>query len=277
MKSNYWSCSRFADWLRGTPKPSSGTAKEWNVWEKKAQVKKIRYWLAEEGLDYIQGFLRWPLARMNDMRHYIDNRWISRTHQLTSHLTRGQWHDFDYRMLHCLFDELVNFVEVEQAWIHVLFSDNEYKKYKNFLHRALSNIGLWRCPEAGLAYLHWAAELKQNEEWDDKDDPSFGQPTAQAVVAQETLALYTWWKERPKRPDPMDASGWTALCEEREKAAKDRGDDSSLSLFDTNESDESREHSRKILDICQKMEQDQEDEDTEMLIRLVKIRKGLWT
>ena len=37
------------------------------------------------------------------------------------------------------------------------------------------------------------------------------------------------------------------------------------------------ERSRKILRICPKMEQKQEDEDTEMLIRLVKLRQSIWT
>lgn len=48
MKYEYWSCSKFADCLRGTPKIHSGTAEEWNGWEKTAKVKKERYWLAEE-------------------------------------------------------------------------------------------------------------------------------------------------------------------------------------------------------------------------------------
>jgi hypothetical protein len=39
-----------------------------------------------------------------------------------------------------------------------------------------------------------------NEEYVKKDDPSFGQPSNQALAAKETLALYYWWKEeRPKR------------------------------------------------------------------------------
>jgi len=41
-------------------------------------------------------------------------------------------------------------------------------------------------------------------DWVDKKDPHFGKPTSQALAAQETLALYTWWKEeRPKRLDPF--------------------------------------------------------------------------
>lgn len=91
MKSKYWSCSKFADWLRGTPKPFSGTAEEWNAWGKMAKTKKFRYWLAEEGLDYLENVLCWPTNRINDMRCYISNRWISKSHALTSNLERGKW------------------------------------------------------------------------------------------------------------------------------------------------------------------------------------------
>jgi hypothetical protein len=32
--------------------------------------------------------------------------------------------------------------------------------------------------------------------------------------AKEKLDLYTWWTvTRPARPDPYEASGWTAYCE----------------------------------------------------------------
>jgi hypothetical protein len=30
---NYWSCSKFADWLRGMPKLEAGTIEEWNAWK----------------------------------------------------------------------------------------------------------------------------------------------------------------------------------------------------------------------------------------------------
>ena len=269
---NYWSCSKFADWLRGTPTLGAGSSEEWRAWEKKARAKKMRYWLAEVALDFVQNFIRWPIDRLNDVRYYIDKRWVTKTHQLTSHLKRGQWHDLDTRLLYCAFDELVNFVEVEQARHSMVCSREARKKYKTLRHY----LGCRRCPEAGLAHLHWAAGLKHDEEWTDKDDPSFGQPTRQALDAQEILVLYNWWKERTNRPDPMDASGWSDYCDERQKTAEARGEDSSLSFLEER-TDEERERSRKISDICHKMEQEQEDEDTEMLIRLVKVRRGLWT
>jgi hypothetical protein len=273
MKSTYWTCSKFADWLRGVPKPAAGTAEEWNAWKKIAKAKKFRYWLTEDGLDYLQRFVYWPANRINNMKHYIDNRWITKSHTLTSNLKRGKWYDFDTRLLHAVFDELVNFVEIELAWKWVVCSTEERKKYKMPEYRSIFRIGLWRCPAAGIAYVNWAAELKNDENWMDKNDPSFGQPSPQALAAQKTLLLYNWWKtERPNRLDPSEASGWSDYCEENFTAAEARGDDPLFSNFITHEDG----HSRHILDTYHKLEKEQKEEDTAMLIRLIKLRQSLW-
>lgn len=265
MKIAYWSCSKFADCVRGTSKLEAGTVEEWQAWEKLAKTKPFRFWLAESGLDFLQDVLFWPANCVRARVTYANNRWITKSHSLTSKLKRGQWHDFDVRLLHAAFDELVHFVEVEQAWMEVVFSKENQKKYGVPLYRKLFRIGLWRCPEAGFAYLQWAAELKRDEEWLDKDSPDFGKPTPQALAAQETHLLYMWWKvERPKRPDPYEASGWTQYCEKKRK--KDE-----LNIADKSGP------SKKILKLCQKIEMEQDEEDTAMLIRLIKIRHSLWT
>ncbi|MFA6916768.1 MAG: hypothetical protein WC222_10265 [Parachlamydiales bacterium] len=41
MKFDYWSCSKFADWLRGTPKIHSGTAEVMECFEKECIFEKI--------------------------------------------------------------------------------------------------------------------------------------------------------------------------------------------------------------------------------------------
>lgn len=271
MRSNYWSCSKFADWVRGMPKPKAGTAEEWNAWHKSAKVNKFRYWLAENGLDYVQDFINFPKDRIAALRHYINNRWISKTHAMTSNLKRGHWHEFETRLFHSAFDELVDFVEIEQAWMHAACCNEARKKYKVPWYRTIFRIRSWRSPEAGLAYLEWAGAFKADEEWLDKNDPDFGQPTRHALAAQETLALYKWWKEeRAKRPDPMDASGWSDYCEEK------RTDEEEY-YFGRNESEEERKRAREILDICNQIEREHDNEDTEMLIRLVRLRTHLWT
>lgn len=276
MGSNYWSCTKFSDWVRGTPKIHAGTEKEWQDWENIAKKKKVRYWLAEEGLDHLQNVINWPRNRLRDVRHYIDNRWISKTHALTSNLKQGQWHEFETRLLYSTFDSLVDFVEIELAWFHMVCSDEAYKKYKTPWYHAIFCFSTCRNPESGMEYLNWAASLRHDEDWVDSSDPDFGKPTNQALAAQETIVLYRWWKEvRPTRQDPMEASGWSAYCDDRRKKAEADGSDSILPVLEGDEREKA--HARQILEVCHRMESEQENEDTKMLIRLIKIRKHLWT
>ena len=268
FESPYWSCSKFADWLRGTPKMYSASLEEWDVWTKKAKEKPIRYWLAEEGLDYLQDFIYYPFRLVRKMGGYINNRWITKTHALTSRLKRGEFHEFEARMLHALFDELVNFVEREQAWMQVICSEEEWKKYRGPWMRRLFRIRTWRSPAAGLAYLNWACSVKYDEKTCGKDSPLVGTPEPLALASQETLALYRWWKEeRPKRPDPMEASGLSAYYEEQGE-----GD----FWKNLNRPKKDQERWEKLSDCCNEIEQAYEDEDTAMMIRLIKIRKQLW-
>jgi hypothetical protein len=67
-------------------------------------------------------------------------------------------------LLHAVFDELVNFVEIEQAWMLVICSDADRHKYKQHWFRSIFRLNVWHCPEAGIAYLEWAAGLKYDEE-----------------------------------------------------------------------------------------------------------------
>jgi hypothetical protein len=272
----YWSCSKFADWLRGSRKLSAGTSKEWYEWTKASKESNpIRYWLAEEGLDYLENIWLYIPNRINDVRYYINNRWVHQTHGMyASSLTKGKWHEFDTRLLHSMFDQLVDFVEIDQAWHYVVWNDEEQKKYnvpywrKQWWTRWFS---VWRCPEAGLAYLEWAKTLT-NAEFLEEDKKHLAVPTGQAETAIELLKLYRWWKEeRPKRPDPYDVSGWSALCEKRRETHKEDG-----WLWQDRSAAEKKE-SRNALKVIAKLEEQYEKEDEAMMIRLIKIRKGLWT
>lgn len=270
---NYWSCSKFADWVRGMPKPLVGTCEEWKAWEKTAKEKRFRYWLAENGLDHLQDIIFFPVTCLNDLRYYIKNRWVNKTHALTSKLKRGEWHEFDSRLLYSAFEELVNFVEIELAWQQIIFSGDEDRKYNPSWYVTAFRIWPWRCPEAGIANLIWASELKNDEEWFDKNGPDYGKPTKQALAAQETLALYRWWKEgRPNRPDPGEASGWNKYYEEASRSAKDN--DGGLFSFTKREISQDSLNSNKLY---HQMEDEQEEEDTAMLVRLVKHRRNIWT
>ncbi len=273
---NYWSCSPFANWLRGTAKPSSATGRGWREWKQAAQASHpIRYWIVEEGLDAVQNFLNWPADRWNDVRYYINNRWITRSHALTAHprdIRPGNWCDVGNRFLPCLFNELVDFVEVEQAWHHVAWDKAARAKFAVPWHRRWFRFRTWRSAEAGLAYLDWASSLKLDTHMGvDPGSAEYGEPTHQALAAREIKELYMWWREiYPNRPDVHDASGWSEYCEMRRNKGYEI-----LDLEDKTPAE--AEQCRTALDKSQEIEAAYEAEDEAMMIRLIRVRDSLWT
>ena len=233
---DYWSCSKFADWIRGTPKPFALEWGAWDIWHEEAKKKHpFRYWVADEFLGYMQDFVNFPMDIYHTIEVYIRNRFIDKTHCLKTGLKAGEYYDLDTRMLHGLFYELVELVETDYAYMGAWGEKKKYKFVKG------------RCPEAGLDYLDWAINLTYGDDHGFlKDDKLYGQPTEQAKVAQKTLELYNWWKNRDNRPDPYE-------------------------LF-TEEKD-GKNYYKKI----GKTEESYDKEDTKMLIELIKIRGGLWT
>ena len=276
--THYWSCSPFADWIRGTKKLSAGTSEEWDEWTTQAQIKhNFRYWLAEEALGHIQDFVTWPVRKIHDIKYYINNRWVTRTNSLTAHprdIKPGQWQDLGNRFLPCLFNQLVDFVEVETAWSQIAWGDKEARaKYAPpFYASGWFRWRTWRCPQAGLDHLDWAMTLT-NVEWLDEDKKSEAVPTSQAISAKEIKELYVWWTTvYPNRPEPMDASGWSEHCD----AMRVKYPSSLFSSLTGKDSDD-KKASDKAHKLLQKIEAAYEKEDEAMMIRLIKIRDSLWT
>jgi len=282
MRNNYWTCSKFADWLRGTMKPKAETGEGWHKWNKQAKKSHpFRYWLAEEGLDIIQKTIFYPVDKLYALKYYINNRFVTRTHSLTAHardISPGSWCDVGNRFLPCLFNELVDFVEIELAWWHVAWDEDARKKFvAPWWAWGWFRWRTWRKPECGLANLEWQRKLVHDEQWVEKDSPEYGKPTQQAIKAQEILDLYNWWViERPKRVDPHEASGWSAYCDERRNDCDEDGEPYGF-MGREEKTPEEKERVSKMLVECHKIEQAYETEDEEMMIRLIKVRHGLWT
>ena len=284
QRTHYWSCSKLANFIRGTPKPGAQTGKGWNDWHKTAKkAHPFRYWLAEEGLDKIQNAIWWPVDKLYDVKYYINNRWVTTTHALTAHpkdIKRGEWRDVGNRFLPCLFNELVEFVEVETAWSNVAWDKESRKKYNApFYSWGWFRWRTWRSAEAGIEHLKWAMTLT-NEEWLEEDNKHEAGPTGQATAAKEIFELYTWWKEvYPNRKDPHDLSGWTVWCDRRREKLKDEDEDTRwrAMLGGEDETTDEQAETRRILDLLREIEKQQDDEDTEMMIRLIKVRNHLWT
>lgn len=191
---NYWSCSKFANYIRGTPKPPALEWEEWDKWHDNAKKNyPWRYWITEELLDKLQNLVNFPLDLVYTIRVYIRNRFIDQTHVLKTRLEPGEYYDLDTRILYGLFNELVDLVEIEYAHL------SKWDKTKSYKFTG------GRCVDAGLDYLKWACNLKYGvNEGLRKGDKLFGQPTPQAQSAQKVKELYLWWKNRDNRPNPHD-------------------------------------------------------------------------
>jgi hypothetical protein len=246
---------------------------EWEKWETEFQQSRpVAHWFTETLPDWLEKPAEWIVDPVYDAKCYMRNRWITRTHALTSNLTRGQWHEMDQRMLHCLFDELVNFVEVEKAHLGVIFcgDDQTRKKFSLPWWRKYSWLrwSEWRCADAGVDYLNWEAQLVFDEDMDvAASDPKYGKPTSQATVAQQTLDLYNWWKTvRPARPEPSEASGWLAYYKSNSEKSSGQFKWGSVS-----------KQERRLLKRTAQIELKYDREDQQKMIQLIKLSKSLWT
>ncbi len=226
MRTYYWGCSKFANWLRGTTYPPSATFKGWDEIHEEAKVAHpFRFWLADTLLDSIQNVIHYIPDKWDNLCCYLRNRVINRTHLLDTKLPPGQWQDTDTRILYGVMEALAYYVEVDCA--------------------AWTKKGTPR--EKGLKHLDWEITLTYDEDW--MDEVIRGEPTDQAKSAMEVKELYLWWKDvRPNRPDPYDF-----IDEDIPNTDKDRF----------------KEYTR--------MEQEYQDQDDAMLIRVIKARHGMWT
>ena len=112
FRYNYWSCSKFANFIRGTPKPWALEWDEWEDWRKTAKEKHPwRFWLAEEGLNKLQNFFFFPYDVWSSWKYYYKIRFRDKLHYLKTGFKPGEYYDLDERILYALFNELKIFVE----------------------------------------------------------------------------------------------------------------------------------------------------------------------
>lgn len=247
-------------------KPVALQHHEWEAWhENTRRERPAAYFFRVTLPDWFEDIYKNITKPFNDLRYAIRVRVFDRYHVIHTGLEPG-YADCDTRMLHGMFNLLVDFVEVEQAWMHVAFDEAAQKKYSHpWWSLGWTRFRAFRDPEAGLAYLRWEMTL---------DDPALKEherSPSQAQTAREVWELYHWWKEvRPNRPDPHDASGWSEYCDARRAIGR-----SPLDFRYVDEEDQQRR--RTALDRTHEIEQAYDREDDEMLMRLIKIRKSLWT
>lgn len=276
-RRNYWSCSKFAEYVRrrfgANAKPGAATIEGWRDWKTTSKDNNsFVYWFTEEFLDQVQDVLYFPYDVLSAIRYYVYNRFVTQTHKLKSNLKPGQFYELETRLLHSAFDELVEFVEVEKAHMQVVFSEDEHVRYERPWYYKIYPLRLkrWRCAQAGLEYLNWETNLKvEHYDYLTQQTIVMDQPTKQALAAAETLYLYNWWKMRDTRPDPYDVAGYNEL----ESSKSNTFDD----IWFNDRTPEQKQKRSMVFEQVRLVEAQYKHEDQEMLIRLIKLMPSLWT
>ena len=236
FRIHYWNCSKFANWIRGEHKPYALEWDQWDKWENEQKKKRpLRYWLSDTFLKILQDIVYFPLDIYGTIKIYIRNRYIDKLQYLHTGLKPGEYYDLDYRIIHALFNELVDFVELELSSSMKWDNSKKYKFVKG------------RCKEAQDDYFKWANHLKHQ-----------GRLTEQAKASRKIQKLYEWWKYiRPQRKNPYDNDSLGDIED----------------ILDTKKFKTKQKMYQKAYDL----EKEYDDEDTKMLIELIKVRNHLWT
>jgi hypothetical protein len=145
---------------------------------------------------------KYPLEKFDDCLSWINN-YTSHTHMLRTGLKRGKWHETEDQILHGCMEALVDFVEIQQAWMEAICDKDIYKTLPWWIKFSVTRAFIpWRSSELGLQRLEWERNLRYAEDGH-THDPN-GKLSNQALSAQEQYELYTWWKERATRVEPYD-------------------------------------------------------------------------
>ena len=135
--------------------------------------------LIDAFLDGMQNAIYLPYDFIHSLGIYINNRFKTKTHILTSNLELGVWHDFDSRITSVLSDSFINWMETE-------YCESDKPSPENLIKHHLWEISLKYDESMGL----------------DITDDIFGTPTSQAESAKILFEIYQYWKyQRPSMPD----------------------------------------------------------------------------
>ena len=126
---------------------------------------------------------------------WFNNRFIDQSHIIRCELPKGAWHETDTKLLYGCMNELVEFVEVQCAWMEVM-CDEDSKETLTWWHKipAVRMLMPWKNPSLGVKRLTWESELVCEES---------GKSTSQAEGAKCILKIYLWWKAFQTREEPF--------------------------------------------------------------------------
>jgi hypothetical protein len=250
---------KIGSWLDYNP-PGALSSKGWRLFKKEFKKNApIRYWLNNDFRHSVILPIKWKKEAISDWIRY---RTYDRYHLVDTGLAPS-YYGVETQMLNANFNLLKDFVEVETAWHHYIWSDERKNSKTNFERWLPFFFRLkFRRPDLGLEHLAWAATL------DDPALPPSERCDHQAVAAREIRELYDWWvNKRPARKE-IEAPPYA-----------DQGLDDFMACFDDDfdrEAPDFKAH-RDAMEEQNKQEEDWKLEDDAMLIRLMNVRHHLWT
>ena len=278
--------------------PTAADGMGWHNWTVKSKKNKVRWFLAETAPDWLLSTFVWPVQRKRDS---LRMRFKSKMWRIDiATLDKYEYHENDTQMLHGMFHILTRFVKIEKAWMQHL--SNSWKDEDNIeedgfikhVNRARRDKKTWRnADKRAYAFKHLDWEISLGDPKSKNYDKSYYESKyhinpdrkhmTQAESAKEIKQLYIWWNDtRPQRPDPMDIRGdkgvsWSEYCVLDKPAYDDKGNELNFMAILGNSSDAGTEISDSASKVMHEAEEAYDKEDEEMLIRLIKVRKNLWT
>jgi len=251
------SIKRFEAWLRYNP-PFSLSARGWRLFNAEyKEVAPIRFWLMKHFKKTYVLPIKWKYIKMIDWIRY---RTYDRYHIIKTGLPPS-YYDPSVQMLHVNFNILKDFVEVEQAWSSYSLEERKKASWAEKYIPFYFHFFPFRRPDLGIEYFNWGSTL------DDPALPPHERSVRQAESSREILALYKWWvEERPARK-PIPSPSY---------------DDQGLGVMgcfdaDFDETAKDFEEYNRWLSTNSAQEDKWDDEDQDMLIRLMKVRQSLWS
>jgi hypothetical protein len=247
----------FKKWLFPTM-PDAASMEDWHKWNNIAMKSKFKWFIADTVPTWFAVTFRY---RYENFIGKLKSKYI-RKHNLIkiNSLKDDQWYDTDTRLMHAMFQLLVDFVELEKSHMQIMLSEDDAPRYMRKVN--------YRSAEMGLKYLDWEISLPKEEGGLD-----------QSQNAKTIKELFVWWKySRTSRIKPMDVKGSMDMSTNTFYDVVDDNDRvSSMFTRIDRRKDKEPELYKSVNKACNDAEKKYEKEDEQMLIKLVKIRKSLWT
>jgi hypothetical protein len=254
---------KFSHWLNYSP-PGALSSKGWRLFKNEFRERApIRYWFTNTAYRAYVLPVKW---KYEEVCNWVRYRTYDQHHKLQTGLSPG-YHGIETQMMNVNFNLLKDFVECELAW-HAYAWTPEFEKERTwcskhmpFYYKFKRWFNPFRSRKWAFTYFEWASKL------DDTSLPPDQRSVHQAISAREIRDLYLWWVDSvPNRK-----------THERPKYS-DQGL-GSLSALDSdfNREEEDYKEYRRVKELNDELAKKWAEEDDEMIVRLVKIRRSLWT